>query len=118
MRLYQQSNYISESGLGSAKYSEVETLDERIGHHTFLMEGYITAYFTHCILPLSNGAFVCVQNFNVLIPKAPVDAETVMLWRCLNRSHIVTAEKDDVLFLVGWRKKALPSFIQSLIGDI
>lgn len=61
------------------------------------------------ILPINKEALATVQNFNVLVTKAPVDAEVVMLRGRHNGPRVVDTEKDDVVFLIGRRQKVLPS---------
>lgn len=71
-----------------------------------------------CILPINDDALATVQNFNILVSKAPVDAEIGMLRGGPNGPHVVATEKDDVVFFVGWRQKVLPSITQSHVGVI
>lgn len=58
----------------------------------------------YVFLPLNNEAFTAAQNFNILVSKAPVDAEVSVLQGGQDCPHEVTVEDGDVLFPVGWRQ--------------
>lgn len=70
-----------------------------------------------CILPADDEAFSAVQNFNVLVSEAPVDAEVVMLGGAAAGPHVVAIETEDVVFFVGWRQNVFPAITQSHVGD-
>lgn len=95
------------------------------------MQGHVTAHFIYilqfakrflvqwiCILPINDEAPATVQNFNIFVSEAPVDAEMVMPRGRHSRTHVVAAEKEDVVFFVGCRQKIIQSITQSLVGDV
>lgn len=70
------------------------------------------------ILPISNEARGTVQNFDIFVSEAPVEAEIAVSVGAARQSRGVTVQEDHVLFLEGWWQKPERGLIQSLLGDV
>lgn len=69
------------------------------------------------LLPMDNSAHFTVQNFNILVTEAPVNAEEVILPGGPDGPHVVARETDDVVLLVERWQNVLPSITVHL-GDV
>lgn len=71
-----------------------------------------------CILPITDDAIATVQNFNILVSEAPVDAEIIVQLGGHKRVHVVATENEDAVFFVGWWQIILQVITQSHVDDI
>lgn len=100
------------------RYSQVETLCKRTGHHASHTNFLTISFLAPCILPCSDKALATIQNFNIAVSKAPVDAEIICRRGGRTTLHVVAKEKVDAVLLVRRRQKDLPAITQTFVNYV